>query len=261
MYPQYSPQQQQQQRYGATSVAVGPAKLAFLRKVYALFTTSIVAAAAGAMFALYAGAGSSAATIQLSDGTVRTIPPLVALLSSGGFITWIIIMAVLFGAFFGAQMVSKTPGVNVIALHGAAFISGVFVAPMIFFALLMASQGQTLVASPVRDAFLLSSIGFAGLSGYTLITKKDFSYLRGVLSMGFFVVLGGLVLTFFLHSSVFALAIDSVAVLLFGGYILYDTSKILRSGNDNPVGAAILLYLDFFNLFIFLLSILSSRRN
>jgi modulator of FtsH protease len=189
------------------------------------------------------------------------VPPLVAMLSGGGFITWIIVMAVLFGAFFGAQMVSKTPGVNVIALHGAAFISGVFIAPMVFFALLMASQGQTLVASPVRDAFLLSSVGFAGLSAYTLVSKKDFSYLGGFLSMGFFVVLGGLVLTFFLHSSVFALAIDSVAVLLFGGYILYDTSRILRSGNDNPVGAAILLYLDFFNLFIFLLSILSSRRN
>jgi len=259
MYPQqYS---SQPQAYAGSYARSGPAKLAFLRKVYALFTTSVVAAAAGAMFALYAGAGSSAATVQLSDGTVRTIPPLVAMLSSGGFIAWIIVVAVLFGAFYGASAVSRTPGVNLVALHGAAFISGVFIAPMIFFALLMAAQGQTLVASPVRDAFLLSTVAFGGLSAYALLSKKDFSYLGGFLSMGFFVVLGGLVLGFFLHSSVFALAIDSVAVLLFGGFILYDTSKILRSGNDNPVGAAILLYLDFFNLFIFLLSILSSRRN
>lgn len=259
MYPQqYS---SQQQRYGATAVRTGPEKVAFLRKVYALFTTSVLAAAVGAMFAMYAGAGASAATIKLSDGTVRTIPPLVALLSSGGILTWIISLAILFGAFFGAQMVSRTKGVNLIALHGAAFISGVIIAPMIFFAMLMATQGQTLVASPVRDAFMLATIAFAGLSSYTLVTKKDFSYLRGFLWMGFFIVLGGIFLTLFIHSSVFALAIESAGVLVFGGFILYDTSRILRSGNDNPVTAAIMLYLDFFNLFIMLLSILSSRRN
>ncbi len=259
MYPQqYS--SQQQRMYGAQALT-GPAKLAFLRKVYALFTTSVLAAAVGAMFALYAGTGSSAATIQLSDGTVRTIPPLVAMLSTGGILTWIISIAVLFGAFYGASALSRKPGVGAVALHGAAFISGVFIAPMIFFALLMASQGQTLVASPVRDAFVLATIAFAGLSTYTLVTKKDFSYLGGFLWMGFFIVFGGLLLTFFIHSSVFALAIESAGVLVFGGFILYDTSRILRSGNDNPVNAAIMLYLDFFNLFIMLLSILSSRRN
>lgn len=259
MYPQqYS---SQQRAYAGAAELSGPAKLAFLRKVYALFTTSVIAAAVGAMFALYAGAGSSSVTLQLSDGTVHTVPPLVALLSGGGLFTFLIVLAVLFGAFYGARAVSRTPGVNVIALHGAAFISGVVIAPAIFFALLLASQGQTLVASPVRDAFLLASTAFAGLSAYTLVSKKDFSYLGGFLSMGFFVVLGGLLLSFFVHSSVFGLAIDSAGVLLFGGFILYDTSKILRSGNDNPVGAAIFLYLDFLNLFLFLLSILSSRRN
>lgn len=238
----------------------GASKLAFLRKVYGLLTTSVVAAAGGAMVALYAGTGASAATVDLGDGAVATIPPLVALFS-GGWLSALLGFALMFGAFMLAGAVRHKPGVNLLALHGAAFVSGVYIAPMIFFAMLMASTGHTLSASPVRDAFLLAVGGFGGLSAYTLITKKDFSFLRGFLTMGFFVVFIGLLISMFLQSGVFQLAVASAGVLLFGGYILYDTSKLLRSSNDDPIGATIQLFLDFFNLFIMLLSILSSRRN
>ena len=65
----------------------------------------------------------------------------------------------------------------------------------------------------------------------------------------------------FRGGTAFSLAIASVGVLLFGGYILFDTSRILRdTANRDAVGAAIGLYLNFLNLFIFLLRILSSSR-
>jgi modulator of FtsH protease len=85
--------------------------------------------------------------------------------------------------------------------------------------------------------------------------------MRVALVMGLFVVIGASVLNLFIGSSVFGLAIASVCVLLFGAYILYDTSRLLRAGERDAVGAAISLYLDFLNLFLALLRILSARRD
>jgi FtsH-binding integral membrane protein len=125
----------------------------------------------------------------------------------------------------------------------------------------MASQGGTLDPSPVRDAFLLTGAAFVGLTSYVLVTRKDFSFLAAGLSMGIWVVLGGVILGMFLHSAVLQLAVASAGVVLFCGYVLYDTSRLLRAGDESDsVGAALRLFLDVMNLFLFLLRILSSRR-
>jgi len=243
----------------AGSLAEAPAeKLAFLRKVYALFTGSLVTASLGALVALYAGADMSKVSVPIGN-TVATVPPLVFFFANH----WVIGMLMFLGAFFGASVVRERPGVNVAALFGASFISGMYIAPMLWLAQMMASQGQTLAMSPIRDAFLLTVLGFTGLSSYALLSKRDFSFLRGFLSMGIFVVIGAMFLNFFVGGTAFSLAIASVGILLFGGFILYDTSRMLRDPtNRDPVGAAIGLYLNFLNLFLFLLRILSSgRRN
>jgi modulator of FtsH protease len=79
--------------------------------------------------------------------------------------------------------------------------------------------------------------------------------------MGLWVLIGASLLSFFVGGASFSLAIASVGVLLFGGFILFDTSRILRDPtNRDPVGAAIGLYLNFLNLFLFLLRILASSR-
>jgi modulator of FtsH protease len=247
--------------YGQASVLDrAPAeKLAFLRKVYGLFTGGIVTAAVGALVALYAGANMSQASVEVGNAVVK-VPPLVAFFSQHA-----IIGAILFiGAFFGASAVRQRPGVNVAALFGATFLSGLYLAPMLWFVQLMASQGQTLTASPIRDAFLLTVLGFTGLTTYAMLSKKDFSFLGGFLSMGLWVVIGAGLIAIFVGSNAFALAIASVTILLFGGYILYDTSRMLRDpSNRDPVGAAIGLYLNFMNIFVALLRIFaySSRRN
>jgi modulator of FtsH protease len=242
--------------YGGAIVEAPSEKLAFLRKVYALFTGSIVTATVGALVALYAGADMSRATIEIG-GAVHHVPPLVLFFANH----WIIGAIMFMGAFFGASALRERPGVNVAALFGASFLSGIYIAPMLWLAQLMASQGQTLATSPIRDAFLLAVLGFTGLSSYALISKRDFSFLRGFLSMGIWVIFGALMLSFFVGGTTFSLAISSVGILLFGGYILYDTSRMLRDPtNRDAVGAAIGLYLNFLNLFIFLLRILASSR-
>jgi modulator of FtsH protease len=235
----------------STLAEAGAEKVAFLRKVYGYFTGSIVFAALGAMIALYAGAGVSRAQV---DG--HTVPPLVLFFAQH----WIIGMLMFLGSFMGASMVRTRPGLNVLALFGAAFVSGLYIAPMIWFVSLQAT-GTMLSPSPVRDAFLLAAMGFTGLSAYALLSRRDFSFLGGFLSMGLWVLIGASVLGMFVGGSAFPLAIASVGVLLFGAYILYDTSRILRDpDNRDAVGAAISLYLSFLNLFLFLLRILSSSR-
>jgi modulator of FtsH protease len=235
----------------AAGRAIAPAStLGYLRRVYLYFAGGIAAAIAGALVALYAGT-----PVAVGEGV--SVPPLVAFAIEH----WVIGLIVYFGAFMAASSMRRQPGLNVAALGAYTFVTGLYLAPMLFFAQLMASHGQTLDASPVRDAFLLTGAAFTGLSGYVLITRKDFSFLGAALSMGIWVVLGAMLLAIFVHSAALNLAIASVGVLLFCGYILYDTSRILRERDDDPIGAALRLFLDVVNLFVFLVRILSSQRN
>jgi modulator of FtsH protease len=226
--------------------------LPFVRRVYLLLTAGILFAAGGGLVALYAGAPVA---ISERDASL-VVPPVVAFELQHG----IVMLAVFFGAFFAANFARTRPGLNVIALFGFTFITGLFLAPSIFIAQSMATAGQTLDPSPVRDAFLLSAITFGGLTGYCFVTRRDFSFLGAALSTGIWVVIGASLLAILFHSSALSLAVASVSVLLFAGYILYDTSRILRAGGGDAVGAALSLFLDVINLFLALLRILSSQR-
>jgi modulator of FtsH protease len=226
------------------------ASLGYLRRVYLFFTLGIAAAIGGAFVSLYAGA-----PVQLSGELA--VPPLVAFAMEH----WIVALLAYFGTFMVANVMRRAPGLNALALFAYTFVTGLFLAPTLFFAQLMATHGQTLDASPVRDAFLLTGAAFVGLSGYVLVTRKDFSFLGAALSMGIWVILGAMILGMFLHSAALSLAVASVGVLLFGGYILYDTSRILHEPDDDAVGAALRLFLDVVNLCLFLLRILASQRD
>jgi modulator of FtsH protease len=238
----------------APLASVSPAAvLPYLRKVYALFSGGIAFAIVGGLVALYAG---TPIEVESSTGAL-SLPPVVAF----GVQHWVVMMLVYFGAFFGASVVRNVPGVNALALFGYTFVTGLFLAPAIFFAQLAASHGATMDPSPVRDAFILTGAAFTGLTGYVMITRKDFSFLGATLSTGLWVVLGAMLLSILFHSAVLSLAVASVGVLLFSGYILYDTSRLLREPEASPVSAALRLFLDVVNLFLFLLRILSNDRS
>jgi modulator of FtsH protease len=226
-------------------------RLAFLRKVYGLFTAGILTSAVAAMIALNVGD-------PVSVGRGIAVPPIVA-----WFMEHRILGIVAFiGAFFALSFSRRKPVLNVVALFGFTFVAGLFIAPALFVATMLAKMGGTLSANPVRDAFLLASAGFGGLTAYTFVTRKNFSFLGGFLSMGLWVVIGASIISLFVGSQMFHLAIASVGVLLFGGFVLYDTSRLLHSEEvEGPVDFAVSLYLSFLNMFLFLLQILSSRRS
>jgi len=101
---------------------------------------------------------------------------------------------------------------------------------------------------------------FLTLSGYTLISKKDFSFLGGFLSVGLWVLIGAMLLSlvgslFGVNISGLHLALSSMAILLFSGFILFDTHRILSGGETNYVLATVSLYLSIYNLFVHLLAL------
>jgi modulator of FtsH protease len=110
----------------------------------------------------------------------------------------------------------------------------------------------------IVNALATTGVIFMTLSGYTLISKKDFSFLAGFLSVGLWILIGGLLFTvvasfFGFQFSGLGLALSSMAVLLFSGFILYDTHRILSGGETNYVVATVSMYLSIYNVFTHLL--------
>jgi len=99
---------------------------------------------------------------------------------------------------------------------------------------------------------------FLGLSGYALTTRRDFSFLGGMLFVGLLVILIAALANIFLAIPALSLAISAIVILLFSGFILYDTSRILNGGETNYIMATVSLYLSIFNIFIHLLSLLGA---
>ncbi|PAR56269.1 BAX inhibitor protein [Vibrio metoecus] len=108
----------------------------------------------------------------------------------------------------------------------------------------------------IAQALGLTGMVFLGLSAYTITSKKDFSFMRNFLFAGLIIVIVSSLINIFVRSSVAHLAISSASALLFSGFILFDTSRIVRGEETNYISATISMYLNILNLFTSLLSIL-----
>lgn len=108
----------------------------------------------------------------------------------------------------------------------------------------------------VANALGLTAFVFFGLSAYALISRKDFSFLAGFLTAGFFVLIGAMLIGFFMNIPGLQLAISAGFVLFSSAAILYETGNIIHGGERNYVMATIGLYVSIYNLFLSLLNIL-----
>ncbi|MEI8256069.1 MAG: Bax inhibitor-1 family protein [Deltaproteobacteria bacterium] len=232
--------------------------MAYLRKVYALLAGSALVAIVAGMLCITVGPTE---TFNTNDGIPVQVPIVVAMLL-GNRIMWLAAFGLLMGATFVASWVSKVKGLNVIALFAVAAIMGLELAPMVFVANVFAGLGRTVTADPVRDAFIMVGAVFAGITTYIFITKKDFSYLRASLSMGFFVIFAASILAMFMGSEPFSLAVAAGGSVLSAGFLLYVTSYIFRNSSmDDPVGDALALLVQLRNLFMFILRMFMSSRD
>ena len=122
--------------------------------------------------------------------------------------------------------------------------------------------------SSVVTAFFSASAMFGGAALYGATTKRSLVGIGGMLSMALFGLIVAMVVNVFLPSGPFGLAISVVGVVLFTALTAYNVQRIqagdlvARYGSVEKasVMGALLLYLDFINLFLFLLRLFGNRR-
>lgn len=105
-----------------------------------------------------------------------------------------------------------------------------------------------------------TSLVFFGCSTYILTTKKDMSFISGMLTAGAIVLLISMLANLFLKIPSFSLAISALFILFSSGIILLQTSAIIHGGETNYIRATIGLYVSIYNLFISLIHLLGSLR-
>ena len=237
---------------------LGVQRITYLRKVYGLLAISCILAIVCGFLAITIG-GTEAFSVDGHAGKRVEVPVLVAAMLNSPALMYGC-FGLLFISTLGASAVSKIKGLNLVALLFVSALMGVQLAPMVFVAQVFAGLGETLSLNPVRDTFLLVGAIFVSITAYAFISKKDFSYLGATLSMGFVVIFFACILTFFFKSEIFSLAVATGGALLAAGFLLYETSLILKGKMDDPVGDALGLLVQLRNLFMFLLRILMSRR-
>jgi modulator of FtsH protease len=128
---------------------------------------------------------------------------------------------------------------------------GFTLGPIINAYLAQANGGQIVMAA-------MGSTGaiFLGLSGYALISRKDFSFMGSFLMVGILVAFLAGLGAFLLEMPALSLAVSSMFVLLMSGLILYQTSELIHGGETNYIMATVTLYVSIFNLFTSLLHLL-----
>jgi len=121
----------------------------------------------------------------------------------------------------------------------------------------------------VSTAFFSASSVFAVMAvvGYT--TTTDLTKLGNILYMGLIAILIAMVINFFMQSSMMSYVISVIGVIIFTGLTAYDVQKLKRIGEGSEIGTAstkkraiygaLDLYLDFINLFLFLLRLIGGR--
>ncbi|MGL9759780.1 MAG: FtsH protease modulator YccA [Symbiopectobacterium sp.] len=122
----------------------------------------------------------------------------------------------------------------------------------------------SLIASGASDIIMLALCGtalvFFCCSAYILTTRKDMSFLSGMMMAGFVVLVVGVIANLFLQLSALHLALSCLFILFSAGAILWETSNIIDGGEKNYIRATVSLYVSIYNLFVSLLSILGLMR-
>ena len=184
----------------------------------------------------------------------------------GGLASWFSIVS---GAGFGSAMISsiaaivviwfvlpKTQNSNkgILTAFAIAGLLGYSIGPMLTYYLAMPNG-----ADLVFQALTGTGVSFFAISFYAQNTKKDFSFLNGMI---FFAMIGIIVLSiinfFFIESTGFSLFMSFAIVLIMGAYMLSQMSSIINGGETNYIVATVGLYLALHNMFTSLLHILGA---
>ena len=156
-----------------------------------------------------------------------------------------------FGLMFAASRF-RNSALGLVFVFALTGFMGLTLGPIISLYVNSLPNGNQLVMTALAGTGLI----FVGLSAYALTSRKDFSFLGGMLFAGILVAfLAGLGAVIFSIPAL-SLAVSAMFILLMSGLILYQTSAIIHGGETNYIMATITLYVAIYNLFLSLLQIL-----
>ena len=187
--------------------------------------------------------------------------PAAKILIGGGPLAWVIMLAPLgfvFAMSFGQTRMSP------------ATLQAMFWGFAVAMGLSLSTVFLRYTGESVAQAFFATAAAFGGLSLYGYSTKRDLSAFGTFLVMGLVGLIVASLLNLFFQSGVMTLVISIVGVLLFAGLTAYDTQRTKSmyahvAGTEDEhrtvIMSALTLYLDFINMFLFILRLFGSSRN
>ena len=210
-----------------------------------------------AMGRVYGHMGLAVLTSMIVSILVSSSPALMTFLFTG-VMKWIVMFLPLIAVFGISYALNNNPSkpVAVGLLHGFAAIMGMSFAT-IFVVFKMGS---------IFGAFMGGAILFGVMSGYGYFTKSSLDSMGKFMFVGLIAIIIASIVNIFIGSSVFAMVISALAIIIFLGLTAYDTQKIremiMEDGSDAvEISGALTLYLDFINLFLSLLQLFGEKRN
>lgn len=219
--------------YTGTLVRTGEERATLVRRTYGLVFISVVITALGVAFG-------------------QTQPALMQAVIEHPWISLIAMFAPLYMALKARTDFPR----NIVYTLLFTFIEGIFIAPF----LLVAEQRTPGITG---QAGLLTLSTFAVLSLYAMVSKRDFSAWGSFFITGLWILIATSLLNMFFRNAFASLWIAGATVLVFSGLLVFDTWRILRSGQYGPddyVPAAVNIYLDLLNMFLAIMRLLGGGR-
>lgn len=214
-----------------TLVRSGEERATLVRRTYSLVFASILVTIAGVAFAM-------------------TSPAMMNAVLAHPFITGLC----MFAPLIGAQVARNSFPQNIGFVFLFTFAAGLYQAPFIALA-------ERLSPGIAMQAGILTLSAFGALTLYAFISRRDFSAWGGFLATGVVVLFVASLLMMFTHSTAGYTWLAGIGVLLFSGLLVFDTWRMRNVfGPDDYVMAAVSIYLDLLNMFVFILSLLSGGR-
>ncbi len=246
---------------GTRASAIDAGLRAHMNKVYGTMSVGMLITA----LAAWAIAGLAVTTDPASGVMLRNgqyLSDLGALLYTSP-LRWVIMLAPL-GMIFAFGAVT-----NRLSASGAQLFFWTFAA---LIGVSLSSIFMIYTSFSIVQTFLVTAIAFAGLSLWGYTTKKDISGWGSFLIMGVIGLLVAMIINWFLQSPAMMYAISMIGVLIFAGLTAYDTQKIKTNYiahahhgdqewlDKSAIHGALNLYLDFLNMFQFLLMFMGSQE-
>lgn len=190
--------------------------------------------------------------LTLGVSAITTTASTVLRLPSPGFLLTIVGF---YGLMFLTYRTANSPA-GILSAFALTGFMGYTLGPLLS-SLLSVGAGDIIMLALGGTALV-----FFCCSAYVLTTRKDMSFLSGMMMAGFVVLLVAVIANLFLQIPALSLAISCLFILFSAGAILWETSNIIHGGETNYIRATVSLYVSLYNIFVSLLSILGlSSRN